>query len=128
MRGRDVILVGGGNSAGQAAVFFSDYARSVTILIRGASLDASMSRYLIDELARKPNVTVRTGGEVVAVSGDVRLERVKIRNREDGSIDEVRGRRRVHLHRRRRQHRAGCPRRSCATSAASSAPAATSST
>ena len=104
MRGRDVILVGGGNSAGQAAMFFSDYARSVTILIRGASLDASMSRYLIDELARKPTVTVRTGGEIVEVSGDVRLERVKIRNREDGSIDEVRGRRRLHLHRRRRQH------------------------
>jgi thioredoxin reductase (NADPH) len=89
MRGRDVILVGGGNSAGQAAMFFSDYARSVTILIRGASLDASMSRYLIDELARKPTVTVRTGGEIVEVSGELRLERVRIRNRADGTIDEV---------------------------------------
>ena len=70
MQGRDIILVGGGNSAGQAAVFFADYARSVTILIRGESLAASMSRYLIDELARKPNVHVRTGGEIARCTGD----------------------------------------------------------
>jgi thioredoxin reductase (NADPH) len=89
MIGRDVILVGGGNSAGQAAAFFADYARSVTILIRGASLDASMSRYLIDDLARKPNVEVRAGGEIVAFAGDERLDRVTIRNRADGSDDEV---------------------------------------
>jgi thioredoxin reductase (NADPH) len=89
MQGRDVILVGGGNSAGQAAVFFADYARSVTILIRGASLDASMSRYLIDELERKPNVSVRTGGEIARCTGDARLDRVTIRNRADGSLDEV---------------------------------------
>ncbi len=90
MRGRDVILVGGGNSAGQAAMFFSDYARSVTILIRGESLDASMSRYLIDELGRKPNVTVRTGGEITEFAGQLRLERVTIRNKSDGSSEDVR--------------------------------------
>ena len=90
MQGRDVILVGGGNSAGQAAVFFSEYANTVTILIRGASLEASMSRYLIDELARRPNVQVRTGGEITRFDGDVRLERVAIRNRADGSLEEVR--------------------------------------
>jgi thioredoxin reductase (NADPH) len=89
MRGRDVILVGGGNSAGQAAAFFADYAAKVTILIRGAGLDASMSRYLIDELERKPNVEVRTGGEIAAFAGDERLERVTIRNRADGSLDAV---------------------------------------
>jgi thioredoxin reductase (NADPH) len=87
-KGHDVILVGGGNSAGQAAVFFADYASSVTILIRGASLATSMSRYLIDELARKPNVRVRTRGEVTRCDGDRRLERVTIRNRDDGTIDE----------------------------------------
>jgi thioredoxin reductase (NADPH) len=90
MQGRDVILVGGGNSAGQAAMFFSDYARSVTILVRGSGLAASMSQYLIDELARKANVEVRTGGEIVRVSGDGRLDTVTIRNRADGSEDEVR--------------------------------------
>jgi thioredoxin reductase (NADPH) len=89
MQGRDVILVGGGNSAGQAAVFFADYARNVTILIRGASLAASMSRYLIDELERKPNVHLRTGGEITSCVGDDRLECVTIRNRADGSVDEV---------------------------------------
>ena len=128
MQGRDVILVGGGNSAGQAAVFFADYARSVTILIRGASLDASMSRYLIDELERKPNVHVRTGGEIARCTGDERLECVTIRNRADGSLEDVDVARGVHLHRRRRRHGLAARARSCATSAATSAPAATSPT
>jgi thioredoxin reductase (NADPH) len=88
MQGREVILVGGGNSAGQAAAFFADYASKVTILIRGESLAASMSQYLIEELARKPNVQIRTGGEIARCTGAERLERVTIRNR-DGSFDEV---------------------------------------
>ena len=90
MQGSDVILVGGGNSAGQAALFFADYARKVTILIRGEGLDASMSRYLIDDLGRKPNVHVRPGGEIVSFGGDERLEQVTIRNRADGSEEVVR--------------------------------------
>ena len=89
MQGREVILVGGGNSAGQAAAFFADYASKVTILIRGESLAASMSQYLIDELDRKPNVHVRTGGEIVRCIGEERLECVTIRNRADGSLDDV---------------------------------------
>jgi thioredoxin reductase (NADPH) len=89
MAGRDVILVGGGNSAGQAAMFFADYARSVTILVRGAGLAATMSRYLIDELARKANVHLRTGGEIVRFGGGGRLDHVAIRNRSDGSVDDV---------------------------------------
>jgi thioredoxin reductase (NADPH) len=89
MRGRNLLLVGGGNSAGQAAVFFADYARSVTILVRGAGLESSMSQYLIDELRRKPNVAVRAGGEIVRCDGGDRLSRVTIRNRADGSQDEV---------------------------------------
>ncbi|MBD5632875.1 MAG: FAD-dependent oxidoreductase, partial [Candidatus Eremiobacteraeota bacterium] len=80
MRGLDIILVGGGNSAGQAAMFFSNYARSVTILVRGAGLQASMSQYLIDQLATKENVTVRARGEIVAVEGAERLEAVTIRD------------------------------------------------
>ena len=88
-RGREVILVGGGNSAGQAAMFFADYAARVTILIRGDSLASSMSQYLIDELGSKANVQVRTGGEIVRVAGDDRIDRVTIRNRRDGTLDEV---------------------------------------
>jgi len=77
----DIVLVGGGNSAGQAAMFFSNYARSVTILIRGSSLSASMSQYLIDEIGTKENVTVQANSEIVAVEGDVRLEAITIRNK-----------------------------------------------
>ena len=97
----------------------------MTILIRGASLDASMSRYLIDELERKPNVEVRTGGEIAAFAGDERLERVTIRNRATARWTRSTADARVHLHRRRRRTPAGCPSSSCATSAATSAPAAT---
>jgi thioredoxin reductase (NADPH) len=84
MRGKDVFLVGGGNSAGQAAVMFSSYARSVTMLVRGDALAASMSRYLIDELASKDNIKIELGSEVVAVEGTNHLESVVIRNRVTG--------------------------------------------
>ena len=90
MQGRDIILVGGGNSAGQAAAFFADYARSVTILIRGESLDASMSRYLIDELERKPNVARPHRRRDRALRRRRRGSSASsIRNRADGSLDEV---------------------------------------
>ena len=72
-RGKDVYLVGGGNSAGQAAMFFANYAQSVTLLVRGPSLAASMSQYLIDQLATKANVHVKTHSRVVAAQGDDRL-------------------------------------------------------
>jgi thioredoxin reductase (NADPH) len=81
MSGREIVLVGGGNSAGQAAMFFSNYAKSVTILIRGADLKASMSQYLIEQLASKDNVKVRPNGEIVSVEGETRLESVRIRDR-----------------------------------------------
>lgn len=60
IRGRRVHIVGGGNSAGQAALLFSNYAESVTMLVRGPSLAASMSQYMISQLATKANVTVET--------------------------------------------------------------------
>ncbi len=85
--GCDIILVGGGNSAGQAAMFFSGYARSVTILIRGASLAKSMSQYLIDEIATRDNITVRANGEIIAVDGAVHLEAVVIRDARTGSTE-----------------------------------------
>jgi thioredoxin reductase (NADPH) len=83
--GRDIVLVGGGNSAGQAAMYFSGYARSVTILIRGGSLTTSMSRYLIDELATRDNVEVRTHGEIVGVEGGEHLEAIVVRDPRDGT-------------------------------------------
>ncbi|HEX8942540.1 MAG TPA: FAD-dependent oxidoreductase [Gemmatimonadaceae bacterium] len=78
LRGRTVHLVGGGNSAGQAALLFSSYADSVTMLVRGPSLAASMSQYLIDQLAAKANVTIETETEVVGVDGESRLETIEV--------------------------------------------------
>jgi thioredoxin reductase (NADPH) len=78
LRGRDAVIVGGGNSAGQAALHLARFARSVTVLIRGADLSASMSQYLIDRLAETPNVAVRSRSQVVAVSGDGHLERIEV--------------------------------------------------
>jgi thioredoxin reductase (NADPH) len=80
MRGRSVIVVGGGNSAGQAALHLSRHAAAVTLLVRGASVAASMSDYLIRALKATPNVTIRHRSEVVAVHGDQRLECVTIRD------------------------------------------------
>jgi thioredoxin reductase (NADPH) len=78
VRGRRIHLIGGGNSAGQAAMMFSSYAESVTMLVRGKTLAASMSQYLIDQLATKANVTIETETEVVAVEGTDRLEAIEV--------------------------------------------------
>jgi thioredoxin reductase (NADPH) len=71
--GSNVVIVGGGNSAGQAALRFSRYANLVTVLVRGKTLAASMSQYLIDRLSRVSNIVVRTGVQVIATEGDSRL-------------------------------------------------------
>jgi thioredoxin reductase (NADPH) len=65
-----VVIIGGANSAGQAAVYFSDYAQRVTMLVRGPSLERSMSHYLIDQIGKLPNVEVRTRSEAVAAQSD----------------------------------------------------------
>jgi thioredoxin reductase (NADPH) len=82
--GKDIFLIGGGNSAGQAAMFFSGYARSVTILIRGSDLAASMSDYLIRQLATKDNIAVEARSEVVALYGERHLEAIDVVNRATG--------------------------------------------
>ena len=84
--GLDVHIVGAGNSAGQAALFFSTHARSVTILCRGDRLEKSMSRYLIDQLATRPNIRVLYRTEVVAAHGDTSLEAIDVR---DGATGET---------------------------------------
>jgi thioredoxin reductase (NADPH) len=87
--GLDVHIVGAGNSAGQAAMFFATHARSVTILCRGEGLEKSMSRYLIDQLGTRPNISVQTRSEVVAVHGDASLEAIDVRNNESGETTRV---------------------------------------
>lgn len=88
-RDKDICIVGGGNSAGQAAMFFTRYARSVTILIRAASLASSMSRYLIDRIEAAPTIKVVPDAEVTSVYGDGKLERVTIRNCKSGETSQL---------------------------------------
>ena len=76
--GLDVHIVGAGNSAGQAAMFFSNHARSVTILCRSETLEKSMSRYLVDQLAARSNIRILYRTEVVAAHGEVSLEAVDV--------------------------------------------------
>jgi thioredoxin reductase (NADPH) len=83
-QGNDVYLIGAGNSAGQAAIFFSNHARSVTLLVRGESLAASMSHYLVEQIATKANIRVETRSEVVAVHGDEQLEVIEVIDRRIG--------------------------------------------
>jgi len=84
--GEDVFVIGGANSAGQAAVYFSQFARSVTILVRGDSLEKGMSQYLIDQIREVPNIRVETQAEVVEVHGDGHLESITIANHATESI------------------------------------------
>ena len=77
-RDEEVLIVGGGNSAGQAALFFSQYARHVVVLVRGASLGESMSQYLVDQVEATPNVTVMTRTRVIAIQGEDRLRSVTV--------------------------------------------------
>ena len=83
-RGQDVCIVGAGNSAGQGALFFSRYARRVTLLVRGESPGKSMSRYLQDRIAATPNIEIVTRVEITQVAGTGRLERVSVRHVETG--------------------------------------------
>jgi thioredoxin reductase (NADPH) len=79
-RNEDIYIIGGANSAGQAAMHFSKYAHKVTMLVRGESLEKSMSKYLIDQIAATSNIEVQTRAEVKEVQGNGRLECLKLRN------------------------------------------------
>ena len=81
-RGQRVAVVGGGNSAGQAAVYLARFAEQVTLLVRGASLEATMSAYLVAQIAQTPNISVRLGVAVTAVSGDQALEGIVVTDSE----------------------------------------------
>jgi len=87
--GEDVLIVGGGNSAGQAAVFLGARARHVSILVRGPELAATMSRYLIQRIAESRNIAVHSLHQVVALEGEGRLERVQIRNEATGRAETL---------------------------------------
>jgi thioredoxin reductase (NADPH) len=85
----DVYIVGGANSAGQAAVFLSRNARTVHLVIRADSLDKSMSHYLIQQIAQISNIHVHTRTEVIAADGDGHLQQIVLRNNETGTEEKT---------------------------------------
>jgi len=87
--GQEVYIVGGANSAGQAAVYFSRYAQRVHVLIRGESLTRTMSRYLIDQIESHENIEVHPHTEIIEASGDEHLERLVLRDTLDGAPRSV---------------------------------------
>jgi thioredoxin reductase (NADPH) len=84
LAGKDVFVVGGGNSAGQAAMHVARYARSVTLLVRGPSLAEGMSTYLRDQIATAPNIDVRTRTQVVGAEGEALLTALELRDNATG--------------------------------------------
>ena len=90
LAGQDVFLVGAGNSAGQAAAHLARYAATVTLLVRGASLSASMSDYLVKQIGRTENIRIRHNAELVRAHGRVRLEALEMRDTEKGTSDRMR--------------------------------------
>jgi thioredoxin reductase (NADPH) len=84
-----VLIAGGANSAGQAAVNLARYAKQVTIVIRGNSLAARMSQYLIDEITATPNIDVRTSTQIAAAEGDGKLQALTLQDTDTGSTQTV---------------------------------------
>ncbi|MDQ5842049.1 MAG: FAD-dependent oxidoreductase [Thermoproteota archaeon] len=88
-KGEDIFMVGGANSAGQAAIHFSKYAKTVTLLVRGDSLNKSMSRYLMHQLNETSNIQVLLNSKVTEVHGENRLESITITNTKTGQLQTV---------------------------------------
>jgi thioredoxin reductase (NADPH) len=88
-RGEDVFMVGGANSAGQAAIHFSKYAKTVTLLVRGDSLNKSMSSYLVHQINETPNIRVLLNSKVTEVIGENRIEFITITNTQTGQLQTV---------------------------------------
>ena len=125
MEGYDVVVVGGGNSAGQAAIHLAKFARSVTILVRRDGLEATMSSYLIGEIAYNPRITVLPCAEVVDGGGDGRLEWIRVRDTDTGARGERRVPRARSCCSAPSRTATGCRRAWRATRAASCSPGAT---
>jgi len=85
-QGLDVYLIGAGNSAGQAAMFFANHARMVTMIVRGSALEKSMSHYMVEQVRSKSNVVVELQSEVRAVHGETHLTAIDILDRAGGTV------------------------------------------
>jgi thioredoxin reductase (NADPH) len=89
IRGEEIYIIGGANSAGQAAVYFANYASKVTMLVRGQSLAAGMSQYLVERIERAPNIEVRCGTTVARAIGDGHLESLDLQSTATGETETV---------------------------------------
>jgi thioredoxin reductase (NADPH) len=89
-RDGDTFIVGGANSAGQAALHAAEFARSVTLLVRGPSLGDSMSQYLVERCDQHPRIVIRTNTAVTHALGNGRLERIVVLDRQSGAAEELR--------------------------------------
>ncbi len=89
LTGEHACVVGGGNSAGQAAIHLAEFAKSVTIVVRSDTLAASMSDYLIKGIERTPNIDIRFETEIVDGGGEGRLEWIDFKDRTTGTVDRV---------------------------------------
>ena len=87
MSGRQIVVVGGGNSAGQAAVFLAQTTRRVYLLVRRDRLADTMSRYLIRRIEETPSIVLRPRTQIVGLEGDSRLERVRWRDERTGDVE-----------------------------------------
>jgi thioredoxin reductase (NADPH) len=85
-QGLDIHLVGAGNSAGQAALYFASHARRVTLVVRGDALEPGMSRYLVEQVRAKANIAVELHAEVSAVHGDTHLTAIDVRDRRTSQV------------------------------------------
>ena len=85
-RDQPVVVIGGANSAGQGAMLFSQFSSNVTMLVRADSLEATMSQYLIDQIAETPNIQIRFNSEVASAQGEGKLESIEIRNNKTDEI------------------------------------------
>jgi thioredoxin reductase (NADPH) len=92
VRGKSIFIVGGGNSAGQAAMFFSDYAKDVRLLVRGAGLSSCMSQYLIEQLSSKRNITIEPFTQVTGLGGEDALDYLVTSAKQPGHKARVRSR------------------------------------
>jgi thioredoxin reductase (NADPH) len=89
IKDEDVFVIGGGNSAGQAALYLARFAKSVTILVRGRSLADTMSQYLVERLDEAENIHLRTGASVAAMDGEQSLERVSVLDVATGAVENL---------------------------------------
>ena len=126
-KGEIVYVIGGANSAGQAAMNFAKFAERVVIVVRGASLSSTMSQYLIDQVKETPNIQIWPNASVSEAHGDTHLEEISFLCSDSAKTRTRPRQRHVHLHRRSAAHRLARPASSSAMIAASFSPAPTSS-